>query len=277
MFLNLSPQAVGINANLTETIALAKAHGFAGVDLPLGDELVKSDPAGAGKRVHDAGLKWGAFGLPMDFRGEEVVYCRGFDEMRKAIVLAQKAGCTRCYTWIMPGHNTLDYKDNLKVHADRLRPAAKLMAEHGIRFGVEPVAPFTLRRQFKHLFVHNIDTGLELADAIGSNTGLLLDAFHWHCARNTVADITEKLRGRVVYVHVNDARPNRTPEEQMDHERALPTDTGVIDLKGFVRALRDIAYDGPVAAEPFMKELAQQPPAEVAARVSKSLHKMLEL
>lgn len=277
MYLNLSPQAVGISADLKETLVLAKRHGFGGVDLPLGDELVRQDPAGAGQRVRDAGLVWGVMGLPMDFRGEETVYCRGFEEMRKALVLAQKAGCTRCTTWIMPGHNTLEYKDNLKVHADRLRLAAKVMADHGVRFGIEPVAPFTLRRQFTNPFVHNINTGLELADAIGSDTGLLLDAFHWHCARNTAADITGKLRGRVVSVHVNDARAGRSAEEQIDNERALPCDTGVINLKGFVAALREIAYDGPIAAEPFMKELGNQPADEVAARVATSMKKMLAL
>ncbi|MCE9589497.1 MAG: sugar phosphate isomerase/epimerase [Planctomycetes bacterium] len=277
MYLNLAPSAVSVSADLKQTIALAKKHGFAGIDLPLGDPLVQADPAGAAALVRDAGLRWGAFGLPVDFRGEETVYCRGFDALYKAMPLAQKAGCTRCTTWIMPAHNTLEYKDNLKVHVDRLARAAKLMAEHGIRFGIEPVAPFTLRRKFTHPFVHNIDTGLELADAIGSNTGLLLDAFHWHCARNTAGDIRAKLTGRVVLVHVNDARPGRTPEEQIDNERALPTETGVIDLKGFIAALRDIAYDGPVTAEPFMRELGDIPADAAVGRVAATMQKMMAL
>ena len=35
--------------------------------------------------------------------------------------------------------------------------------------------------------------------------------------------------------------------------------TGVIDIAGFLQALQEIGYDGPVTPEPFKKELADLP------------------
>ena len=57
---------------------------------------------------------------------------------------------------------------------------------------------------------------------------------------------------QVVYVHVNDAPAGVPIDEQMDGVRALPGETGVIDIAGFLKALQGIGYDGPVTPEPFV-------------------------
>ncbi len=64
---------------------------------------------------------------------------------------------------------------------------------------------------------------------------------------------------QVVYVHVNDAPAGIDVDEQMDLVRDLPGATGVLDIVGFLHALRDIGYDGPVTPEPFKKELKDLP------------------
>ena len=48
--------------------------------------------------------------------------------------------------------------------------------------------------------------------------------------------------------------------------RALPGETGVIDIAGFLQALRAIGYDGPVVPEPFKKELSDLPSDEARLR-----------
>ena len=68
--------------------------------------------------------------------------------------------------------------------------------------------------------------------------------------------ITEKLAGRIVNVHAKDAIRGRSPDEQLDQERAMLCDTGVIDPRGFVRGLRAAGYRGPVSVESFMPEFA---------------------
>jgi predicted xylose isomerase-like sugar epimerase len=46
-------------------------------------------------------------------------------------------------------------------------------------------------------------------------------------------------------------------DAQVDNVRALPGETGVIDIAGFLQTLQKIGYDGPVTPEPFAKELAE--------------------
>ena len=273
MYLNLAPGAVGIGGlNLEQQIALASETGFEGIDLPVGDAQVAADPAAAKAKAEAAGLPFGGFGLPVDFRGDEA----GLDALPRHAANAQAAGCTRCYTWIMPRHDELDYRANFTQHRDRLKPAAACLAEHGIGLGLEFVGPKTLRDGAKHTFIHTIDQMLELCDAIGTpNMGLLLDCFHWYTSGATREDITTKLRGRIVYVHVNDARAGRGPDEQIDSERALPCETGVIDIKAFLGGLSDVGYDGPLTAEPFMPELRDLSPADCAQRVMTTMRTMM--
>jgi sugar phosphate isomerase/epimerase len=60
-------------------------------------------------------------------------------------------------------------------------------------------------------------------------------------------------------VHVNDAPADVPIEQQVDTVRALPGETGMIDIVGFLQALQVIGYDGPVVPEPFKQDLADLP------------------
>jgi len=54
-------------------------------------------------------------------------------------------------------------------------------------------------------------------------------------------------------------------EEQIDNDRRLPMETGVIDLPGFIKKLAAMGYDGPVTPEPFSKRInAIEDPLEAA-------------
>ena len=78
-------------------------------------------------------------------------------------------------------------------------------------------------------------------------------------------------------MHVNDGIRERSRDEQLDRELALPGNTGVIDLTAFVRGLRRIEYDGPVTAEPMIQAFAEEPAEEVARRVSDAIRRTLGL
>jgi len=79
----------------------------------------------------------------------------------------------------------------------------------------------------------------------------VLDCWHWHTSGGTTDDLRELTPEQVVYVHVNDAPPGIQLDEHLDDKRALPGATGVIDIRGFLMTLEQIAYDGPVTPEPF--------------------------
>jgi len=283
MFANLSPGAVGIRGlTLQQTIDLAKQTGFTGIDPSLDELSTLPDPATAAQALQQAGLRWGGFNLPVEFRKDNATYQSGMETLRKLAPIARKIGCSRAITWILPGTSDLDYRANFAQHVARLQPAAAILADNGVRLGLEFIGTKTLRDRYQHPFIHRIDQLLELADAIAPAasqpmTGVLLDAFHWYTSKSTAADITNLLpNSRIVYVHINDARPGG-PDAQQDNQRALPGDTAIIDLKGFMAALKAVNYQGPVAAEPFLNELSQQPPADTAARVAQSVLKTLAL
>jgi len=96
---------------------------------------------------------------------------------------------------------------------------------------------------------------------------VLLDSWHWFTSGGDLAQIKALRADQVVYVHINDAPNGVALDKHIDDQRAMPMETGVIDLPGFLKALNEIGYAGPVTAEPFNKALAQMP-AEEAARVT---------
>jgi len=153
-----------------------------------------------------------------------------------------------------------------------------VLADHGLSLALEYVSPLTRRAGHKHPFVYDM-TGLrELCRASGqANVGLLLDSFHWHCAGEAVTDIEALSAKDVVVVHVNDLLADRPIDQQVVTERALPCETGVIDMAGFIGALDMIGYDGPVTSEPTHPKWRGSDPDQAAAELAKSMDKMMAL
>jgi sugar phosphate isomerase/epimerase len=76
---------------------------------------------------------------------------------------------------------------------------------------------------------------------------------------------------------MSDAPAGIPVDQQVDSVRALPASTGVIDAKGFLNAINQVGYDGPVAAEPMSKELRSLPPEEALAQVAAAMKKAFAL
>lgn len=266
MYRNLNPGAVGISGSPAEIIALAKRVGFAGVDYFGGDPDQFRDLLAE----HDVRL--GAMGMPVDFRKDQATYEQGLAELPAAAAAAARAGCSRCATWLMPASDELSYVENFRLHVDRLRPVARILQDHGIRFGLEYVAPKTSRDGHAYEFIHTLPQLLELCGAIGTgNMGLLLDSWHWYTAHETVDDLRRLDASLVVQVHVNDAPAGIPIDRQMDSVRALPGETGVIDMTGFLRALEAMNYDGPVTPEPFSAALREMPRDQAAETIGAAM------
>ena len=66
---------------------------------------------------------------------------------------------------------------------------------------------------------------------------------------------------------MNDAPAGRPKDEMKDSPREMPGATGVIDIAGFLRALKEIGYDGPVTPEPFKNELKDLPNDEARLKL----------
>ena len=271
MFTCLNAGAIGIAASFEEQVLLAKNAGFSGFDVDLKEVavLVESHDADwVRKSLSDAGLALGSAGLPVRWNGAEDDYSADLKDLPKLVKAAGAAGATRISQWIPCVSETRRFRANFRWHVERLKPIAEILGEHGFRLGLEFLGPRHFRAEGKFGFISTAAGMLSLSEAIGTgNVGLLLDAFHWYTGYGTAADLMTLTNEDIVNVHINDAIAGFAPQEQIDNKRALPGETGVIDLAAFLQCLDKIGYDGPVAAEPFSQRVRELP-AEDAAKVT---------
>ena len=263
MFKTLSTGAIGCNpGDLNAALALAQLGGFKGLEIhapAIADQIDRDGADAVRKRFTDARIRPAAFGLPVDWRSTEDNWRRGLDQLPRCAKAAADLGIQRCATWVMPCSNERTLEENIPFHIERFKPIADILARHHIRLGLEFIGPKTLRESQKHPFIHTMSDMLDLGQKIGPNVGLLLDSFHWYTSHATLDDIRALRAEQVVYVHVNDAAAGVEIDQQIDNIRDLPGATGVIDITGFLQALKQIGYDGPVTPEPFKKELKDLP------------------
>ncbi len=263
MYATLNTGAIGVKTNgVREAIVAAKLGGFAGVELraPEVVDLIEAHGLETVRALlSDAGVRAAVWGLGMDIRGDDAAWNAALVALRRNAAAMAAIDCTRVTTVLMSGNDERDYDVNWRFHVERLTPVAAVLAEHGCSLGLEYLGPQTILNRFKYPFVHTMAKALELGAAIGPNVGLLLDCWHWYTAGDNLDVIHAARPERIVHVHINDAPTGIPLAEQIDNRRALPGETGVIDIAGFFGALQGIGYDGPVTAEPFKRELGDLP------------------
>lgn len=164
---------------------------------------------------------------------------------------------------IMPSSD-LSLSDNWKFHVARLQPCAKVLADNGLKLGLEFVAPYHLRRLNRHEFIFTPGQMLELAGDIGNNVGLLVDCFHLQAAGEGMNAVAHIPSDKIVHVHLNDCAEKEMIKVQ-DFERVLPGE-GVIDTKTFIKQIREKGYQGPVSLEVFNADLKKMEPLAAAKR-----------
>src|SRR5690349_1882661 len=281
MFRNLSPGAIGIRGlGLAESVALARQTGFAGVDLPIREAASLAAERGIAHVrpvFAEAGVRPGSWGLPFDWR-DGSAWRAGLAELGALAEVARQLGCTRVSTWVPSGSDERAMAANRAWHAERFGPIAEALGPSGCRLGLEFIGPKTYRDQFAHPFVHTMEGMLDLIEQVGApNLGLLVDAWHVYTSHGTNEQVARLRPEQVVVVHVNDAPAGIAIDEQDDHVRRLPCATGVIDLAGFMAALRTLGYDGPVTAEPFDRDLNTQAAADPAAAAQTTARSLARL
>ncbi|MDP9363563.1 MAG: sugar phosphate isomerase/epimerase [Chloroflexota bacterium] len=274
----LGPGAIGIKGlPLAEAVALAREAGFEALVFDVREAAALDEAEGAGRAramFDEAGVRPGSWSVPVGWRQGENLEAE-LAALPALAAFARELGSTRATTGVMPGSDERPYDENLAWHADKLRPVADVLADEGCRLGVEFIGPKTFRAPFRYEFVHTLGGALELGAAVGTgNVGVLLDAWHLHCSGGATVDLAQLTSNDVVAVHVNDAPAGVPRDELIDNVRALPLETGVIDLVGFMAALRELGFDGPVMPEPFsarLDELAARDPRAAAAEAGRSM------
>ena len=274
---NLGPGHLGVRANQRQALEYAVKYGFDSITPNPGEFAKASDGEIQAwlRTMKEKGIRYGAAGLPVQYRRDEEQFKKGLAGLGKQADLLKKLGVKRMATWLTPGHSELTYKQNFELHEKRLREVAEVLKDYDIRLGLEFVGPKTSRRRYRYEFIYKQSQIMELARAIGTgNVGVLMDSWHWYTSGGTVKELLQLSGKDIVHVHVNDAPAGIAVDEQIDSRRKLPATTGVIDLKGFINALVKIGYDGPVECEPFDQELRAMEDGAALQKTIDSLNRL---
>ena len=271
MIVCLNRGTTGAEVALDEFVQIAASAGFPGADVDMG--WGQGHGLEALRDLYAARhMGFGGWNPPIDHRTPPRHREKALKDLAAQAAIARKLNIDSCATWIMPSSD-LPFLENWNFHVDRLKPVAQVLADHGLRFGLEFVSPYHLRRHGPHEFIYTPGLMLELADAVGPNVGLLVDFWHVHWSATPWKQIGELAKQKIIWCHWSDA-PDVPPEQANDGRRLLPGQ-GVIDFKAAFAALKHTGYDGPVSLEAFhvVKDL---PPQEAARKAWEACRKVLD-
>ena len=278
MYATIGPDQLGIRGlSLSDAIALARDAGFAGLSFDSRAAARAVDERGLAAvqdQFAEAGVRPAHWSFPVAWRDDDQ-WEADLRELPRLAATARALGATRTATYMPSGSDERPFQENFDWHVARLRPIAEVLRDEGCRFGIEFIGPRTYCAAFRHEFIHTLDGVMELVAAIGTgNVGVMLDSWHLYTSGGTLADLERLTNHDVIVVHVNDAPAGIARDDQIDTVRTLPMETGVIDLVGFMRALREMGYDGPVMPEPFsqrINDLAATDPEAAAREAARSM------
>ncbi|MGI8642629.1 MAG: sugar phosphate isomerase/epimerase family protein [Thermomicrobiales bacterium] len=275
----LGAAAIGIRGlSLPQTLDLALETGFDSIAFDV-REAARLAATGLGEDGVDQlfkrnGVRPGLWAVPVAWRDDDQA-SEELQALPGLAALARNLGCNRATSGFRPGSDERAFDANLAWHVERLKPVAEALAQEDCMLALEFIGPATFRAPSRHEFIYTLEGTMEMIRQIGTgNVGLLLDAWHLYTSGGSMDDIARLKADDVVVVHVNDAPSGIPLDEQVDNVRALPLETGVIDLVRFMEQLKTIGFDGPVMPEPFsqrVEELAMKDPRAAARETSRSM------
>jgi sugar phosphate isomerase/epimerase len=275
MLKGLTRAGIGDVGDIESFVRAAAAHEFEAV-AASGSEL-ESWIADKGLDhvkafLHEHNVQIGGIGLSPQWRNSEEEFRSGLTRLAKDAEAAAAVGCTVCTTYVLPSTDS-NAAHFMAVATSRMRTCAQILGAHGIRFGLEFVGPHHLRTRWANPFVWGVQETLDWIDAIGErNVGLLYDSYHWYTNELNADDILRLDASQIVLVHINDA-PDVPVAEALDNGRVFPGE-GVIDLGGFLRALKQIGYTGMVAQEILTQKPLEQSSEELLRRSQDGFRKV---
>ncbi|MFC0334650.1 sugar phosphate isomerase/epimerase family protein [Paenibacillus sepulcri] len=264
MIRGLTRAGLGSSWSNEEFIRKAAEYGFESVDIDAKSLIGTLGSEGAASLLAETGIVIGAIGLPVDWRSTDAEFRQTLPALAESAAAAAALNCTRCVTYILPSTDNPSARFMAQA-IYRLRVCAEILDAYGLRFGLEFVGAHHARTSRKNPFIWTVEETLDMAAAIGlPNVGLLVDSYHCHTTGFKPSQLEQLKAEQIVHVHINDAK-DLPVEELRDNDR-LYTGEGVIDLKGFLTALKKTGYDGSVAQEVLTPELPAGDPEELLKR-----------
>jgi sugar phosphate isomerase/epimerase len=279
MIPTLNTVTAGGGLPLDQYIALAARYGFDAVDFGI----VEAHSYGleqAAAFFESNGVLPATFGLPVEWRKDEDTFRSQLATLPELAKFAQDLGCSRCCTWVFPATDDPATEYAARSTA-RFVEIARILADNGVRFGLEFIGPHHFRTTSEKVWFYDIQGALRVADEVNAtagvgNVGLLVDCFHWHTSGASTMDLASIPLEQIVHVHINDAPANVAVEDIQDSVRELPGATGQIDIVAFLSTLSALGYDGPVAVETFSDKLRAMTPNEAASQAGAAVKSVYE-
>lgn len=273
MFKNLNPSLLGVSGHESEIIELALTYEFQGMDLEIEEFVRRAEKHGTGyarRLIDSAGLRLGGFELPIELNVEDDQFKAQLAKLPEYAAAAADVGCTRCLTVIQPAGDTRPYHENFEFHRHRFTDICGVLEPAGVRLGIGFRAADDLRRGQAFQFVHELEALTLLVKVIDApNVGLFLDNWDLHVSGGSAESVRELSGEQIVAVRVADLPEEAPAEEVTEASRILPDPSGRIEVAGYLAALAEVGYDGPVTPAPAkasLKGLRRDAIVEKAAR-----------
>jgi sugar phosphate isomerase/epimerase len=258
MYIAMNATLVTGRVKWPELARLAAKVGYPGVDVAF-DAARKEGVPATRALLEQLHIRPAVLGFPVEFRKDDATFQKDLENLDDAAQFAKAIRCPRMVTYI-PSSSEMPKRELRALYKKRFSASAAILAKHDVRLGLEFLGPQHIRTRFPHEFIWRMNEMLEFAQECGYNVGLLLDSWHWHHAGATAADIMSAGKRAIVHVHFNDAAM-QPPEKVLDNERLMPGE-GVIDLVGFLHALRQIGYEDALSVEVFGRGLKFMTPED---------------
>lgn len=164
-------------------------------------------------------------------------YLRHVIDVAQAVgspVIAGPAYASVGRTWRM---STEERRVRYAELRDGLAPVVEHAAAAGVRVAVEPL------NRYETSLINTVDQALEALGGLPETCGIALDIYHMNIEETDIAAAVRRAGSRVAHVQVC---ANDRGAPGADH----------LDWPGFVTALADIGYTGPLVIESFTAENA---------------------
>ena len=279
MYRSLSAEILGVTGRQSELIELALTHRFKGLDIDMESFARQAEKRGleyASRCLNSAsktaGLKIGAWLLPVRWQAADDRFKEDLQHLPALANTAKSIGATRCFTWVMAGHNELPLKENFDFHSNRVAEIAERLAPHGISLGLGFHAAVKARAGLEHQFITSADALVTLIQMISAdNVGLHLDTWNWFLGSGTLDQLEKLGPTKIVGVRVADVPAKATADTVELNQRLLPDPAGVVPNAAILGKLHDIGYGGPVTPYPHISQCKGIPRDKVVQRAAESL------
>jgi D-psicose/D-tagatose/L-ribulose 3-epimerase len=234
------------DASLAELAPRIAGWGFDVIELPV-ENPGDWDPARAATLLADLGLA--ASVVLVMGAGRELVAADATtvlstqDYLRHVVDVAAAVGAPAIggpayasvgRTWRMTTEERVTRYAELR---DGLAPVVEHAAAAGVRVAVEPL------NRYETSLINTVDQALEALDGMPEACGIALDVYHMNIEETDIAAAVRRAGSRIAHVQV------------CANDRGAPG-TDHLDWQGFLAALDDAGYTGPLVIESFTGENA---------------------